>query len=144
MLTSQAVSRDLPRLRRYARALTGNQTSGDAYVGATLEALAEDPSALAGPDGTSVALFRAFTKIWNSLDVNGSVEVELPADRHLVRLTPLPRQAFDPTATEIYTEADAAKILDVRPLEIRQLIEDRAASLPPRSPPTCSSSRTNR
>jgi CheY-like chemotaxis protein/DNA-directed RNA polymerase specialized sigma24 family protein len=129
MLTSQTVSRDLPRLRRYARALTGSQPSGDAYIGATLEALAEDPALLDGPDGTSVGLFRAFTKIWNSLDVNGSVDVELPADKHIVRLTPLPRQAFLLMALEDFNEADAAKILDVRPIEIRQLIEESGREL---------------
>jgi hypothetical protein len=39
--TSQMVARHLPFLRRYARALTGNQSSGDAYVAAVLEALLE-------------------------------------------------------------------------------------------------------
>jgi len=38
MLKSQTVTQDVPFLRRYARALTGSQTSGDAYVAATLEA----------------------------------------------------------------------------------------------------------
>ena len=54
MLTSEAVARELPRLRRYARALTGSQESGDAYVGTTLEALAEDPAGLAGDDGVTI------------------------------------------------------------------------------------------
>jgi 16S rRNA C1402 (ribose-2'-O) methylase RsmI len=40
MSRSQLVAENLPLLRRYARALTGNQSSGDAYVGAMLEALA--------------------------------------------------------------------------------------------------------
>ena len=35
--TSQAVLQHLPFLRRYARALTGSQASGDAYVAATVE-----------------------------------------------------------------------------------------------------------
>src|SRR5690606_22642850 len=34
----------LPYLRRYARAVTGSQTSGDAYVAAVLEALIADVS----------------------------------------------------------------------------------------------------
>jgi len=38
MSRSQLVAEHLPLLRRYARALTGNQASGDAYVGAMLEA----------------------------------------------------------------------------------------------------------
>jgi hypothetical protein len=39
MSKAHAIAHDLPYLRRYARALTGSQTSGDAYVAATLEAL---------------------------------------------------------------------------------------------------------
>ena len=46
MSRSQLVAEHLPLLRRYARALTGNQASGDAYVGAMLEALLQDPSLL--------------------------------------------------------------------------------------------------
>ena len=44
MSKAEAVAQHLPYLRRYARALTGSQTSGDAYVAATLEALVKDPS----------------------------------------------------------------------------------------------------
>ncbi|MFY9599276.1 MAG: response regulator, partial [Pseudolabrys sp.] len=46
MSTSQAVAQHLPYLRRYARALSGSQPSGDAYVAATLEALIQDPKVL--------------------------------------------------------------------------------------------------
>lgn len=131
MTTSQAVARDLPRLRRYARALTGNQTSGDAYVGATLEALVQDPSALEGAEGISVGLFRSFTRIWNSLEVNAAVEVEMttPPDRHLDRMTPLPRQAFLLVALEDFSEADAARILGVATSEIQGLIEESGREL---------------
>ena len=46
MSRSQLVAEHLPLLRRYARALTGSQASGDAYVAAMLEALtiAGDPA----------------------------------------------------------------------------------------------------
>ena len=44
MSVSQQISAFLPFLRRYARALTGNQSSGDAYVAATIQAMIEDPS----------------------------------------------------------------------------------------------------
>ena len=47
MSTAQAVTQHLPFLRRYARALTGSQQSGDAYVTAALEALIADPSVVA-------------------------------------------------------------------------------------------------
>jgi hypothetical protein len=39
MSNANAVAQHLPFLRRYARAITGTQTSGDAYVAAVLEAI---------------------------------------------------------------------------------------------------------
>ncbi|MEO1959418.1 MAG: response regulator, partial [Paracoccus sp. (in: a-proteobacteria)] len=36
---AQSIGRELPYLRRYARALTGSQTAGDNYAAATLEAI---------------------------------------------------------------------------------------------------------
>ena len=71
MTISQSLGQHLPYLRRYARALSGSQASGDAYVAATLEALVEDPNVLAGDTSTRIALYRLFTKIWNSVGVNG-------------------------------------------------------------------------
>ena len=38
---SAMIGSELPYLRRYARALTGSQSSGDAYALATLEAILE-------------------------------------------------------------------------------------------------------
>src|SRR5262249_61255219 len=67
-----AVAQSLPFLRRYARALTGNQASGDAYVAATLEAFIADRAVIEDPRGPRVALYRLFTKIWNSVSVNGA------------------------------------------------------------------------
>jgi DNA-directed RNA polymerase specialized sigma24 family protein len=61
----------LPYLRRYARALSGSQASGDAYVAATLEALIQDPKVLDTGLSTRIALYRLFTKIWNSVALNG-------------------------------------------------------------------------
>src|SRR5512139_3998537 len=67
---SQIVAQHVPYLRRYARALTGSQQSGDAYVAATLEALVQDPSVLDSGASTRVGLYRLFTTIWNSVGVN--------------------------------------------------------------------------
>lgn len=44
MSIASAVAPHLPYLRRFARALTGNQESGDAYVVAVLEAFIADPT----------------------------------------------------------------------------------------------------
>jgi Sigma2 domain of PhyR len=97
MSKAQAVAHDLPYLRRYARALTGSQTSGDAYVAATLEALVKDPGLLDSEDLLRVTLFRLFSTIWNSLAVNGTsdpVGSDLAAERNLSQITAKPRQAF--------------------------------------------------
>ncbi|MDB5484925.1 MAG: hypothetical protein JWR29_829, partial [Tardiphaga sp.] len=94
MSRSQLVAEHLPLLRRYARALTGNQSSGDAYVGAMLEALLQDQSLLDEQHGPRAGLFRLFTQIWNSVAVNDDNEVvtlPMPSERRLSNITPLPR-----------------------------------------------------
>ena len=86
MPTSQAVAQHLPYLRRYARALSGSQASGDAYVAATLEALVQDPKVLDTDVSTRIALYRLFTKIWNSVGINGkptTAAASQPVERHL-------------------------------------------------------------
>lgn len=132
MSASQAIAPYLPFLRRYARALTGNQTSGDAYVAASLEALIEDPSILEGSASPRVALYRLFTKIWNSVVVNGATEpaeTALPAEQRLSHITPRPRQAFLLVALEGFSEADAAQVLDVDIPTLRQLVEESGREL---------------
>ena len=63
MSRSQLVAEHLPLLRRYARALAGSQGAGDAYVGAMLEAMLQDPSLLDERYGARAGLFRLFTQI---------------------------------------------------------------------------------
>ncbi|CAL8976019.1 response regulator [Rhodoplanes serenus] len=132
MSSAQMVAHHLPYLRRYARALTGSQSSGDAYVAATLEAIVKEPSILADAGKPKVALFRCFTAIWNSLPVNGSsdlVEPDSPAERRLGQLTPKARQAFLLVSLEGFSEEDAAGILDVDLSKIRSLVEEAGREL---------------
>jgi DNA-directed RNA polymerase specialized sigma24 family protein/CheY-like chemotaxis protein len=128
---SERVAQYLPYLRRYARALTGGQASGDAYVAATLEALIQDQSVLDG-NGTRVALFHLFTKIWNSVSLNGKtvgVDESSAPEQKLASLTPLPRQAFLLVALEGFTEEDAARILDCDVAALRLLVEEAGREL---------------
>ena len=131
MSIAKAVTQDLPRLRRYARALTGNQASGDAYVTATLEALVEDPAALDVNDNMGVALYRVFSKIWNSVDQTAarSVDPSTPTDRHIEQISPLPRQAFLLMALEDFSEEDTATILGLPATEIVRLVEESGREL---------------
>ena len=65
------VASHLPFLRRYARALTGSQTTGDAFVRATLEAALADGELAESLREGRVPLYRAFNKVWSSADLMG-------------------------------------------------------------------------
>jgi DNA-directed RNA polymerase specialized sigma24 family protein len=131
--TSQAVVQHLPFLRRYARALTGSQASGDAYVAATLESLITDPKSLESLPNQRVALYRLFTKIWNSVALNGKPDAttapNLAPDMHITQLTPRPRQAFLLVALEGFSEDEAAQILEVDLPTLRGLVEESGREL---------------
>jgi CheY-like chemotaxis protein len=131
--TSQAVVQHLPFLRRYARALSGNQASGDAYVAAALESLIEDPKALEALPNQRVALYRLFSKIWNSVTLNGQADVptapHLAPEHHLTQITPRPRQAFLLVALEGFSEDEAAQILEVDLPTLRGLVEESGREL---------------
>jgi DNA-directed RNA polymerase specialized sigma24 family protein len=129
---STTIAPHLPFLRRYARALTGSQHSGDAYVAAVLEVLIEDSSAVETEDEPRVGLYRTFTKLWNSMTVNGASEPgtkKMPAEHRLTQITPRPRQAFLLVALEGFSEVDAARILDVDVPTIRNLMEGAGREL---------------
>jgi DNA-directed RNA polymerase specialized sigma24 family protein len=132
MSNAHAVAHDLPYLRRYARALTGSQTSGDAYVAATLEALVKDPDLLESEDLPRVTLFRLFSTIWNSLAVNGTsdpVGSHLAAERNLNQITAKPRQAFLLVSVEGFSEEEAARIPDVDASTLLKLVEEAGREL---------------
>jgi DNA-directed RNA polymerase specialized sigma24 family protein len=119
-------------LRRYARALTGHQASGDAYVAATLESLIASPKILESAPNQRVALYKLFTKIWNSVAVNGkpdAAEPHLTPEQHLTQITPRPRQAFLLVALEGFSEEDAAQILDCDLPTLRGLVEESGREL---------------
>ncbi len=122
----------LPFLRRYARALTGSQASGDAYVAATLESLISSPKILESGPNQRVALYRLFTKIWNSVALNGRIDPDEPSlapDQHLTQITPRPRQAFLLVALEGFPEEDAAQILECDLPTLRGLVEESGREL---------------
>ncbi|MEE4152851.1 MAG: response regulator [Erythrobacter sp.] len=134
MALGQDVARNLPFLRRYARALTGSQTTGDAFVSATLEAALADEETKRSLEGGRIALYRAFNKVWSSAfmetepragdlgDAGG--EHELAAQAKLGAVTPLNRQALLLTTLEDFTSAQAAQIMDIEPSEVEALVAE--------------------
>lgn len=131
MSRSQLVAEHLPLLRRYARALTGSQASGDAYVAAMLEALLQDPSLLEEKLGPRTGLFRLFTQIWNSVSLNESTD-KGPAqasEQRLSNLTALARQAFLLLSLEGFSEEEVAHILDTEVTKVRELADTAGREL---------------
>lgn len=122
----------LPYMRRYARALTGEQTVGDAYVRATLEAIAAGEAALPAHLTPRVALYQIFHTIWGAT----GARLESPADgesedpsRRLLRIPPRSRQAFLLTALEGFNPAEAGVILGAAGGEIESLISEAQAEI---------------
>jgi CheY-like chemotaxis protein/DNA-directed RNA polymerase specialized sigma24 family protein len=114
MSVSQSIAPHLPSLRRFARALSGSQESGDAYVVALLEALVENPSIFPLDIDPKVALYKIFLKIWNSVDANAfpNLKFENSDTVRLQTLTPKPRQAFLLLSVEGFDVGAIAQILD--------------------------------
>ena len=126
MSVNQAIAPHLPSLRRFARALSGSQESGDAYVVALLEALLANPAILPAGLPPKIGLYRLFLRIWNSVDANGfpSFSSKASSDlRSLQTLTPKPRQAFLLLSVEGFNTVDIAKILETDAAEAASLIE---------------------
>lgn len=131
MSRSQLVAEHLPLLRRYARALTGSQASGDAYVAAMLEALLQDPSLLEEKLGPRIGLFRLFTKIWNSVSLNDNADrgAAQASEQRLSSLSALARQAFLLLSLEGFSEEEVAHILDTDVAKVRELADTAGREL---------------
>lgn len=134
MSLSHAIGAELPRLRRFARALTGNQQSGDAYVVTTLQALIAEPS-LVSADAARSSLYRLFLVLWNSVDVNRQPSAPAdnstaePPDTRLQALTPMAREVFLLTAVEQFSPDEAARILGIGEASIRDLLDEAARQI---------------
>lgn len=115
----------LPYLRRYARALTGDQQTGDKYAATTLEALLTDRTVFDQIESPKVALFHAFHLIWSSAGApTGEDETGLAkrAQAHLRRLTPNTREALLLHTIEDFTLDEVAQIMDVAVAEVEYLL----------------------
>ncbi|SFG34959.1 Response regulator receiver domain-containing protein [Novosphingobium sp. CF614] len=131
MSVSDQIAVQLPYLRRYARALTGSQTSGDTYVRATLEAALADRGLRDGIASSRAALYSAFTRIWATSHVEAAEERsglpdamphEQAAQTRLATIAPIHRQALLLTTVEEFTRDETAQILDLSVEDIDALV----------------------
>ncbi|KGB80741.1 MAG: response regulator [Confluentimicrobium sp.] len=123
---SLIVAEILPSLRRYARALTGNQKTGDRYAATTLEALLSDRSVFEQIPDPKTALFHAFHLIWTSAGAPvGESESGLArqAQAHLRRLTANTREALLLNTIEEFSREDIATIMGTDSAEVAHLLD---------------------
>jgi CheY-like chemotaxis protein len=125
----------LPYVRRYARALTGDQATGDNYVRVALEALAAGELNLSQDTTPRVALYQVFHAIWSTsgaqLEMPASDDTgqEAQADLRLQRIAPRSRQAFLLTALEGFTPSETAQVLATPILDIETLLTAAQAEI---------------
>ena len=124
---SATVARHLPYLRRYARALTGNQTSGDRYAVAVLESIIADPNVLKSHANPKVSLFSVFHSIWST---SGAPVAEADdviagaAQAHMAGLTRNSREALLLNTVEGFETDEVAAIMGVDVSEAQHLVDD--------------------
>jgi DNA-directed RNA polymerase specialized sigma24 family protein len=134
MTLSARIAPHLPFLRRFARAASGSQTSGDALVAAVLEAVIADVGIFPEASNDRIALYKLFAKLFTSIAVKVPQETppsawEQRSSANLASLSPRPRQAFLLVAVEGFTDEEAAEILDVTEGEFQSYISQASAEI---------------
>lgn len=117
---------NLPYLRRYARALTGDQQRGDGYAATTLEAILGDPQQFSDARAPKAALFKVFQSIWSTSggQFTGAEDgVQAQAQRHLAVLTDDTREVLLLRTLEEFSPQDTAYIMDRSVDEIEDLLK---------------------
>ncbi|HVW91397.1 MAG TPA: response regulator [Devosia sp.] len=134
MTLSTRIAPHLPYLRRFSRAVTGSQTSGDAYVAAVLEALIADTSIFPEASSDRIALYKLFSRLFSSSNVAIPEPIsgfawEQRAARNLANLSPRPRQAFLLVSVEGFSNDQAAEVLDVSPEAFKDLLNEASQEI---------------
>ncbi|MDP1732189.1 MAG: response regulator [Devosia sp.] len=134
MTLSMRIAPHLPYLRRFSRATSGSQTSGDAYVAATLEALIADVSIFPEASSDRIALYKLFSSLFASTAVQvpeplSNFNWEQRAAANLANLAPKTRQAFLLVAVEGFSSEQGAEILGVTPQQFADLLNEAAVEI---------------
>ncbi len=134
MSLTARVAVHIPYLRRYARAVTGSQTSGDAYVAAVLEALIADISIFPADGNDRVSLYKLFVVIFGSTNIEikpitSPFAWEKRAAANLSAVPTRARHAFLLISVEGFSTAEAAEILDISEEEFATLFNEASVEI---------------
>jgi CheY-like chemotaxis protein len=120
------VEADVRALRRYARALTGDQERGDRYAIACLETATERPADMRAATSPRVALFRFLLSLVREGKVephhNGQDGIVARTDRLMAHLTPKSREVLLLRSLEEFSEAEIAEILELEVVRVGELL----------------------
>lgn len=121
----------LTRLRRHARAMAGNQSSGDAYVSALLDILRADATILTRVSCPRVALFKLYNLLslpaLNSDAILEQANLWQAAEPDM--LSQRIRQALLLISVERFSTAEVAEIIGITTDEVSALIDAAGDSL---------------
>ncbi|ALJ11571.1 response regulator [Sphingopyxis macrogoltabida] len=117
MSLGQAIAPHLPYLRRYGRAISGSQQSGDALVARLLETLVANPGSVDAEADLRIQLYRMVHDNFGLMnqeaandDQKALSEIAI-ADARLRRIPSLARQALLLTAVEGFSPEDTGRII---------------------------------
>jgi len=122
----------LPYLRRYARALVGDQNIGDTYVRICLETLVQEPHRVKPGPEARVQLFSLFHEVITRTGIRDSASdsvppgelVDLTVQSRLKALPPSERQALLLTSLEGFSVDQTAEILKVPESTAAELVSE--------------------
>jgi len=134
MSLSTRIAPHLPYLRRFSRAVTGSQTSGDAYVAAVLEALISDISIFPEASSDRIGIYKLYSQLFTSLsvpvpEVTSPFAWEQTASANLAAIAPMPRQAFLLVAVEDFQPDEVAEILSVDEKHLSDLLNQASGEI---------------
>src|SRR3546814_10493319 len=129
MSLAQSIAPHLPYLRRYGRAISGSQASGDALVAKLLETLVSHPDAIDAGGDLRIQLYRMIHDNFGVIaEAAAADEAAAPdariADARLRRIPSLARQALLLTAVEGFSEAETGRIIGRHVDDVHKLVAD--------------------
>ncbi|MEW5420849.1 response regulator [Amorphus sp. 3PC139-8] len=131
MTSAAEVRLQLPALRRFARALAGSQTQGDALVSRCLQTIIETPHVLTQGEDARASLFGCFVQLVGAgaLDQENNAASDLLHVRTLQAMSQPVRLAFLLSALEGFRREQIAKMLRCSQPTVDELIAAAGAEI---------------
>ncbi|MGB8817962.1 MAG: hypothetical protein WCC66_08600 [Rhizobiaceae bacterium] len=127
MNLSLKIAPHITQLRRFSRELTGDRTSGDAYVAVLLESIIAEPAKFDDAADVRVALYQRFCHLWESIPFTAHMQLSAGA---YAPMSPKAREAFLLMQLEGLATRQISQILSCDPDVVAELISEASDALP--------------